>query len=47
MGEKTVFSIIETYLNLCDKHPIIGFEHSEDSWMDCGKYEEVKDIASI
>ncbi len=40
------FSIIESYLQNARKNKIMTYRHDDDAWMDCGKYEEVKDIAS-
>jgi MurNAc alpha-1-phosphate uridylyltransferase len=37
--EKGIFSIIETYLNLCNEHLIKGFTHDKGLWIDAGKPE--------
>ncbi len=33
------FSIIDTYLSLCNEHHIKGFRHDESLWIDAGKPE--------
>ncbi len=35
------FSLIDSFLNLCSAHAIIGFDHSTDKWVDVGKPESV------
>jgi NDP-sugar pyrophosphorylase family protein len=40
--EKGAFSIIDTYLRLCNKHSIMGFQHDEGLWIDAGKPEGLK-----
>ncbi len=44
--EKGTFSIIDSYINLCDKNIIKAYQHNSDDWMDCGRYDEVKEFAS-
>ena len=38
-GEK--LSMTPLYLDLAAQHPIYGYLHQEDQWMDVGKYEDV------
>src|SRR5882757_608057 len=35
------FSIMDTYLDLAAKHPILGYDHTGDKWVDVGKPESV------
>ncbi|WP_052599585.1 nucleotidyltransferase family protein [Aureispira sp. CCB-QB1] len=42
MTQKGKFSIIETYLNLADKHKIIAYPHNQDYWFDVGKPERLR-----
>ena len=35
------FPIIPEYLRLCAEHPILGYDHTGDYWMDMGKIESV------
>jgi NDP-sugar pyrophosphorylase family protein len=44
--ETGVFSITDVYLRLAQEYSIQGFDHSEGTWFDCGKYEEIKDRVS-
>jgi NDP-sugar pyrophosphorylase family protein len=37
--ERGSFSIIDLYLRLTTQYPVIGFEHNESDWFECGKIE--------
>ncbi|MDL2308021.1 NTP transferase domain-containing protein [Bacteroidales bacterium OttesenSCG-928-B11] len=37
-------SFTPLYLDLAKNHPIRGYHHQQDEWMDFGKYEELKDL---
>lgn len=37
--ELKIFSIIDTYIDLCARYSIKGFEHDQDNWFDAGKPE--------
>ncbi|MEO6610881.1 MAG: sugar phosphate nucleotidyltransferase [Chitinophagaceae bacterium] len=41
------FSLIDVYLHLAAQHPIMGFDHSGDRWVDVGKPESVAIAASL
>ncbi len=36
------FSIVKTYLDLSQNHPVIAYTHSQDLWFDIGKPENLK-----
>lgn len=36
------FSLTEPYLDLCNDHLILGYDHSGDKWVDVGKPESVQ-----
>lgn len=36
------FSLVDAYLALAANHPILGYEHSGDKWIDVGKPESVE-----
>jgi NDP-sugar pyrophosphorylase family protein len=40
--ETGVFSIIDTYLRLAKNHPITGYLHNDNMWIDLGKPEKVR-----
>ncbi|MFN8258906.1 MAG: nucleotidyltransferase family protein [Bacteroidales bacterium] len=42
--EKGVFSIMDVYLRLAKNYEIKGFDHSNTSWYDMGRYEHVVDF---
>lgn len=35
------FSLTDTYLDLCKTHPVLGYDHSGDKFIDVGKLESV------
>lgn len=37
--EQGGFSIVDAYLRLATKHTIMGFEHNQSLWFECGRYE--------
>ncbi len=37
--ERGSFSIVDTYLRLAVTHPILGFEHDQSRWFECGRIE--------
>ena len=41
MTQTGKFSIMDTYLQLAADHLILGFDHSEDKWIDVGRPESV------
>ncbi len=41
------FSLIDLYLHLAARHPVMGFDHSGDRWVDVGKPESVAIAASL
>ena len=41
-----IFSIIDSYLELCDKYNIEAFEHDPANWIDAGKKEGLEAAAS-
>jgi len=43
MPSKSVFSIIDFYLEIAERHQITYFEHSETPFIDLGKIENLKD----
>ena len=45
--QKGKFSIIPSYLQLAKEHSIFGFEHTDDLWMDMGKYEDFGDYQKL
>lgn len=42
INEEGKFSIINVYLNLANENKIVGFDHSEDLWMDVGNLTNLK-----
>jgi MurNAc alpha-1-phosphate uridylyltransferase len=42
--ERGRFSIIDTYLRLAPVQPIIGFEHDQSLWFECGRIENLKSL---
>ena len=36
------FSIVDVYLNLLSNHLIMGFDHSDTTWLDVGRPENIK-----
>lgn len=42
INEEGKFSIINVYLNLATENKIVGFDHSEDLWMDVGNLTNLK-----
>lgn len=44
---KSVFSIIETYLKAAECEQIIGFDHSNDVWIDVGTTEKLKEATEV
>ena len=45
--ETGAFSIMDLYLRLCKENSIIAFDHTEDFWLDVGKFNEIKDVESL
>lgn len=45
--QKGKFSIIDSYLNLCKEHLILGYPHDSDLWLDVGKPAALKQAASL
>lgn len=43
----TKFSIVKTYLNLSQNHPIVAFRHNQDYWFDIGKPDNLKEANSF
>ena len=41
MKQTGKFSIMDTYLQLAGENMILGFDHSEDKWVDVGRPESV------
>jgi NDP-sugar pyrophosphorylase family protein len=41
------FSLIDVFLHLAARHPVMGFDHSGDRWVDVGKPESVAIAASL
>ncbi len=41
LPEKSVFSIIEAYLQSCGQYPIYAWEHPAKQWIDAGKPEDL------
>ena len=41
------FSVVDTYLDLCSTHKIIGFDHSEDLFIDVGKPEALEKASTL
>lgn len=39
--DKKVFSLVELYLNAAKSEKIIGYDHSNDEWLDLGKVENL------
>lgn len=39
LGGEGKFSIIDTYLDLAATHPLMGYDHTADAWLDVGKPE--------
>ncbi len=39
--EKTIFPILEWYMNICLHNKIGGFDHSEDDWKDVGRLSQL------
>ena len=42
MPGKKVFSIIDLYLSLMERHQIIGYIDNKSFWIDAGKFENIK-----
>lgn len=42
--ERGRFSIVDAYLRLAKTHPILGFEHSESLWFECGRIENLEKL---
>ena len=45
--DKTVFSIIDTYLNAAQFEQIKGFEHNKDLWIDVGTMEKIAEATEV
>ena len=45
--DKTVFSIIDTYLHAAQFEQIAGFDHSNDVWIDVGTIEKVVEAGAV
>jgi len=41
------FSLIDLYLSLANEHPIFGFDHTGDRWIDVGRTESVREAEEI
>jgi NDP-sugar pyrophosphorylase family protein len=41
IDERGCFSIIDVYLRLASKHSIMGFEHSQSAWFECGRIDNL------
>ncbi|MDK2978842.1 MAG: mannose-phosphate guanylyltransferase [Bacteroidales bacterium] len=41
--DSSKFSIVKTYLDLSQNHPIIAFPHNQDYWYDIGKPDSLKE----
>jgi NDP-sugar pyrophosphorylase family protein len=41
------FSIVQTYLQLCASHRILGYLHKADSWFDLGKKDQIEKAESF
>ncbi len=39
--QKGKFSVMESFLQLAAEHPVFGYKHSTDSWVDVGRPESV------
>lgn len=39
--ENGAFSIIDTYLRLCEKHRIVAYQHDHTTWIDVGKIQNL------
>jgi NDP-sugar pyrophosphorylase family protein len=40
--ERGCFSIIDVYLRLAASHTILGFEHDQSAWFECGRVDNLK-----
>ena len=47
MPDKDVFSIIDFYLSIADRYQITYFDHTETSFVDLGKIENLKEAGNI
>lgn len=47
MPNDDIFSIITVYLDLMQKHKIIGYQHDDDFWLDVGKKPALKKAADF
>lgn len=47
MKDEGVFSITNTYIELCANHKITGYLHNDSFWMDLGKPESIKKAEGI
>lgn len=47
MPEDEVFSIIDVYLKAAAFHPILGYPHDEDAWLDVGNPESLKKASKV
>lgn len=48
--ERNSFSIVDAYLRLASGHLIMGFDHSQSAWFECGRlenYEKINQISEI
>lgn len=44
--EKGAFPIMELYLRLMDFHKIVGFRHDENTWLEFGRTDRIREYAS-
>lgn len=42
--ERGAFSITEVYLRLAREYAIVGFEHDQSDWFECGRFENIQNL---
>jgi MurNAc alpha-1-phosphate uridylyltransferase len=42
--EEGAFSIIDLYLRIMKEHPILGFRHDIDTWLEFGKIQNIREL---
>jgi len=45
--ERGCFSIIDLYLRLASKYTIMGFEHDQSAWFECGRIDKLNSLNQI
>jgi NDP-sugar pyrophosphorylase family protein len=44
ISEEGAFPIMQLYLRLAQQHKILAYNHSQDFWLDVGKFDKLQDV---